>query len=24
VREPGAAPESHEVLGARVVHRDST
>lgn len=24
VREPGGAPESHEVLGARVVHRDST
>ncbi|MER7687289.1 LacI family DNA-binding transcriptional regulator [Streptomyces sp. NPDC097610] len=24
VREPGAALESHEVLGARVVHRDST
>ncbi|MHA5049018.1 LacI family DNA-binding transcriptional regulator [Streptomyces sp. SD15] len=24
VREPGAAPETHEVLGARVVHRDSS
>ncbi|MFJ4466499.1 LacI family DNA-binding transcriptional regulator [Streptomyces sp. NPDC089424] len=24
VRDPGAAPESHEVLGASVVHRDSS
>ncbi|MFJ5271891.1 LacI family DNA-binding transcriptional regulator [Streptomyces sp. NPDC088358] len=24
VREPGAAPETHEVLGARIVHRDSS
>ncbi len=24
VREPGAPPETHEVLGARVVHRDSS
>jgi DNA-binding LacI/PurR family transcriptional regulator len=24
VREPGAVPETHEVLGARVVHRDSS
>lgn len=24
VREPGAAPETHEVLGARVVHRESS
>jgi DNA-binding LacI/PurR family transcriptional regulator len=24
VREPGAAPEIHEVLGARVVHRESS
>jgi DNA-binding LacI/PurR family transcriptional regulator len=24
VREPGATPETHEVLGARVVHRDSS
>ena len=24
VREPGAAPETHEVLGATVVHRDSS
>ncbi|MET7699226.1 MULTISPECIES: LacI family DNA-binding transcriptional regulator [unclassified Streptomyces] len=24
VREPGAAPEAHEVLGATVVHRDSS
>ncbi|PBC59793.1 LacI family transcriptional regulator [Streptomyces sp. Tue6028] len=24
VRRPGAAPETHEVLGARVVHRDSS
>lgn len=24
VREPGMAPEAHEVLGARVVHRDSS
>ncbi|MFD8424151.1 LacI family DNA-binding transcriptional regulator [Streptomyces sp. NPDC059466] len=24
VREPGATPETYEVLGARVVHRDST
>ncbi|MFE5136364.1 LacI family DNA-binding transcriptional regulator [Streptomyces fagopyri] len=24
VREPGAGPETHEVLGARVVHRDSS
>lgn len=24
VREPGATPETHEVLGARIVHRDSS
>ncbi|MEU1037967.1 LacI family DNA-binding transcriptional regulator [Streptomyces sp. NPDC005907] len=24
VREPGAAPQAHEVLGARVVHRESS
>ena len=24
VREPGAAPEAHEVLGATVVHRESS